>query len=50
VINKAAVAEEAEVVGGTVHECGCQVLSRWKVLNDTVGFVMYSALLKPHFF
>lgn len=32
------------------HECGHQALSRWKVLNDTVGFVVHSALLVPYFY
>ncbi|KAF2801005.1 oleate delta-12 desaturase [Melanomma pulvis-pyrius CBS 109.77] len=31
------------------HECGHQALSRWKVLNDTVGFIVHSALLVPYF-
>lgn len=31
------------------HECGHQALSRSKVLNDTVGFVLHSSLLVPYF-
>jgi len=45
------------VVQGTVgtgawvlaHECGHQSFSSSKVLNDTVGFVLHSALLVPYF-
>lgn len=31
------------------HECGHQSFSPSKVLNDTVGFVLHSALLVPYF-
>lgn len=31
------------------HECGHQAFSQWKVLNDTVGFILHSALLVPYF-
>jgi omega-6 fatty acid desaturase (delta-12 desaturase) len=31
------------------HECGHQAFSSYKVLNDTVGFVLHSMLLVPYF-
>jgi omega-6 fatty acid desaturase (delta-12 desaturase) len=31
------------------HECGHQALSQWKALNNSVGFVIHSALLVPYF-
>ena len=31
------------------HECGHQSFSKWKVLNDTVGWICHSALLVPYF-
>lgn len=31
------------------HECGHQSFSSSKVLNDTVGFILHSALLVPYF-
>ncbi|OTA91939.1 hypothetical protein M434DRAFT_22118 [Hypoxylon sp. CO27-5] len=31
------------------HECGHQTLSTSKTLNDTVGFIIHSALLAPYF-
>ena len=31
------------------HECGHQAFSDSKVLNDTVGFILHSALLVPYF-
>jgi omega-6 fatty acid desaturase (delta-12 desaturase) len=31
------------------HECGHQTLSTSKILNDTVGWILHSALLVPYF-
>lgn len=31
------------------HECGHQAFSASKVINDTVGFILHSALLVPYF-
>jgi omega-6 fatty acid desaturase / acyl-lipid omega-6 desaturase (Delta-12 desaturase) len=31
------------------HECGHQSLSRWPLLNDSVGWVLHSFLLVPYF-
>ncbi|KAF2174240.1 hypothetical protein M409DRAFT_35333 [Zasmidium cellare ATCC 36951] len=31
------------------HECGHQAFSPYKTLNDTVGFILHSALLVPYF-
>jgi omega-6 fatty acid desaturase (delta-12 desaturase) len=31
------------------HECGHQSFSIWKVMNDTVGWMLHSALLVPYF-
>lgn len=31
------------------HECGHQAFSRWRLLNDSVGFVLHSFLLVPYF-
>ena len=31
------------------HECGHQAFSTSKILNDTVGFILHSALLVPYF-
>ncbi len=31
------------------HECGHQSFSRWRKLNDSVGWVLHSSLLVPYF-
>jgi omega-6 fatty acid desaturase / acyl-lipid omega-6 desaturase (Delta-12 desaturase) len=31
------------------HECGHQAFSRWRTLNDIVGWTLHSALLVPYF-
>jgi omega-6 fatty acid desaturase / acyl-lipid omega-6 desaturase (Delta-12 desaturase) len=31
------------------HECGHQAFSPWRTLNDTVGWILHSALLVPYF-